>query len=267
VELPAFLRRSPNNECLGVQVRNHGPVNYLGAESLERSIDLPREDFKQVLVIVAIAAAISIAALFAYNYTVFADHQETVAQIEEIINRDVTLDLPAMRDYAGRSNDDIIGSFNAAGYTLYDNTSEEDRNAGGFDMYKLASDVTTEEAAAAYSQGLDKIDPGEAAKVLSGSWRFLVDRTNGNEMRLRYIDFAATTPTTALNDAVAAQAFDAAQASAPTEDSLGNTNVTGTFEKDGKTYNYTISVCDLSQVYDIPGLPATTQYVGIRVTG
>jgi hypothetical protein len=197
---------------------------------------LPREDFKQVLVIVAIAAAISIAALFDYNYTVFADHQETVAQIEEIINRDVTLDLPAMRDYAGRSNDDIIGSFNAAGYTLYDNTSEEDWNAGGFDMYKLASDVTTEEAAAAYSQGLDKIDPGEAAKVLSGSWRFLVDRANGNEMRLRYIDFDATTPTTALNDAVAAQAFDAAQASAPTEDSLGNTNVTGTFEKDGKTY-------------------------------
>lgn len=264
--VPAFLRRSPHSEDLGMHLHRNGPVSYLAAESLERPLELPRSEMRRLFLIAGIAALLGIVALFVYNSMIYADQQKLTQSVEEVINRGVTLDLPSMQECAGRSNEDILGMFYGAGYPIFDNSSSEDQNVNGFDVYKLAYDVSVEEAAAAYEQGIDQVEPVEAARVLSGSWRFLVDRYGQTELRLRYIDFAATTASTAINDALASQGFDAAAASPPTEDSMGNTNVTGTFDKDGTVYNYTISVCDLSSVYDIEGLPASAQYVGVRVT-
>lgn len=263
---PAFLKRSAHSEQLGVRVVSNGPVNHLSAASLERPLEMPRDEKRKAYRIAAIAAVLSLLVLLVYNVSAFSERHEMIEGVDDVINRGVTLDLPMMQSYVGLSNEEILASFHDMGFELYDNTSAEDTNAKGFDVYKLASDVSAEEAAAAYEQGIDRLQPTEAARILSGSWRYLVSRPAKAEMRLRYFDFAATTATTAINDAIASQGFDPEGASEITEDSMGNKNVTGTFEKNGTTYQYTISVCDLSQVYDIEGLPETAQYVGIKVT-
>lgn len=264
---PSVVRGSLNNTDLGVRVENDGRINRLTADSLSRPLELPRAEFKRIYPIIAIATALCVLVLFMFNYTVNEDRQQVVEGVEDVINRGVTLDLPVMQDYAGLSNEEILNSFWNSGFVIMDNTSVEDTKVNGFDIYKLASDVTVDEARAAYDQGIDTLSSVEAARIISGSWRYLMSRPDKAEMRLRYVDFAATTPTMAINDALAAQHFDAAEASEPELDSMGNTNVSGHFDKNGVTYEYTVSVCNLSSVYDLDGLPETAQYVGIKVTG
>lgn len=266
IDAPSFVRRSTFSEQLGVRVVNDGPVNHLTADSLERPLEMPKSERRKAYYIAAIAAVLSLLVLAYYNFNVFSDRQAMAESVEDVLNRGVTLDLPVIQDYVGLSNEEILNSFRDFGFVLYDHTSIEDTNANGFDVYKLAGDVSVEDAAAAYDQGIDTLKPTEAARILSGSWRYLVSRPAKTEMRLRYFDFNATTATTAINDAVASQGFDPEGVSEMAEDTMGNINVTGTFEKNGVNYQYTISVCDLSQVYDIEGLPETAQYVGIKVT-
>lgn len=263
---PAFVGRSTYSKQLGVRVRTDGPVNHLTAASLERPLEMPRDEMRNALLIALVAALASIIVLAVYNFSAYSGRQMVVEGVDDVINRGVSLDLPAMQDYVDLGNEDILRAFRDRGFVLYDNSSAEDTNAGGFDIYKLAPDVSVEEAQAAYGQGVETLQPAEAARILTGSWRYLVSRPAETEMRLRYFDFAATTPSAAITDALASQGFDAEAASAQEEDTMGNINVTGTFEKNGKTYDYTISVCDLAAVYDIEGLPETAQYVGIKVS-
>ena len=194
------------------------------------------------------------------------DVQKTRDAVTAAISRDVSLDLPKLQDYAGKTNEAMIESLNAAGYSLYDNTNDEDRNVDGFDMFKIASDIDPEKASNAYSQGLENLKPVDTARYLKGSWRFLVSRANGAEIRLRYADFDSADAIAAIHAAIQAQGFEDANLSDAAEDTMGNTNLSGKFKKDKVEYAYTISSCDLSQVYDIEGLPENAQYVGIRVT-
>jgi hypothetical protein len=83
---------------------------------------------------------------------------------------------------------------------------------------------------------------------------------------LRYADFTATDAKEAIQTAIDSQGFKDADVNGIALDTMGNSNVSGTFKKDKVTYAYTISACDLSQVYDIDGAPENAQFVGIRVT-
>ena len=47
-------------------------------------------------------------------------------------------------------------------------------------------------------------------------------------------------------------------------DDSGNTYQAGTVKSDGEKYTWRVSVIDLSEVYDISGLPNTAFFVGIR---
>ena len=67
----------------------------------------------------------------------------------------------------------------------------------------------------------------------------------------------------AIQSAVDSQGFKDADVNDIALDTMGNSNVSGTFKKDKVTYAYTISACDLSQVYDIDGAPENAQFVGI----
>lgn len=263
-EAPAFLRSTAGNPDMGVHLHDEGPVSYLGARSLEHPFGFPRSMRRSLAIIVAVAVAISAALLIAYNVKVAMDVGASEALVGEAISRGVTLDLPQLESYVGKTNKAMMQQFSEDGYTIYDNSNEEDENVNGFDVFKLAPDVDADEAAQAYSQGIENLDAVDAARYLAGSWRFLVSRADGAEIRLRYADFDAQDAQGAIESAAASQGFEV-EASNIAEDTLGNTSVEGTFDKAGKTYRYTISACDLSQVYDIAGAPSSAQFVGIRV--
>ena len=265
-EAPAFIDPMAGNAELGVHMREDGPVKHMAAASLERPLELPRAEYRKMWIIVGIAVVLSAALILAYNFTVSGDLQRQQALVNEAIMRDVSLDLPSMKDYAGKTNEAMRETFKSAGYNMYDNSNDEDYNVDGFDMFKIASDIDTEKAANAYSQGIENLRPVDAARYLAGSWRFLVSRADGVELRLRYADFQAADARAAIEAAVESQGFEDADLNTIAEDTMGNTNISGSFKKDKKTYNYTISACDLSQVYDIDGAPENAQYVGIRVT-
>jgi len=265
-EAPAFLGSTAGNADFGVQVTSDGPVNRLSAASLARPLEMPHGEYRKLAIIIAIAVAISAALIVAYNFTVMGDAEKTRAQVMEVINRGVELELPKLEDYAGLKNDEMFETFKKNGYTIFDNSNDEDRNVDGFDVFKLASDVDPETAGEAYAEGIENLKPIDAARYLAGSWRFLVARAATTEMRLRYADFEATDPTSAIQRAIGAQGFDDAKLEDVAEDTMGNTNLSGTFKKGKTTYEYTVSACGLSQVYDIDGAPADAQFVGIRVT-
>ncbi|MDO4532355.1 MAG: hypothetical protein Q4C36_01400 [Coriobacteriia bacterium] len=265
-EPPAFIGGPTGSAAGDVHRRVEGPVTYLEADSLERPLEMPLADYRKLLPILLIALVLSAAVIIAYNMAVMGDVQKTRDQVAAAIDRDVSLDLPQLQDYAGKTNEAMIASLKAAGYTLHDNTNDEDRNVDGFDIFRIASDMDPEKAAQAYSQGIENLGPVDTARYLKGSWRFLVSRANGAEIRLRYADFDSANPTEAIQAAAAAQGFEDVNISDAAVDTMGNTNLSGTFKKDKVEYAYTISSCDLSQVYEIEGLPENAQFVGIRVT-
>lgn len=265
-QAPAFLGSNASNAELGVRSYESGPITYLSAESLKRPLELPRSQARKLLPIIIVAVLLSAAVVAFYNATVLSDVQRTQELVSEAIARDVSLDLPRLQDYAGKSNEAMMKSFTSDGYVIYDNSNDEDRNVDGFDVFKLASDADPEKAAAAYAQGIENLGDVETAWYLAGSWRFLVTRVNNPEIRLRYVDFDATDATSAISAAVESQGFEDADMTKIAQDVQGNTNLSGTFKKEKVTYEYTISACDLDQVYDIEGMPDGAQFVGIRVS-
>lgn len=242
-----------------------GPIRYLDKESLHKPLDLPQRNYRFVFLFMGIAVVIGIFMFSNYYNSVVIGAQNQAKQVSETINRGVTLDLPRLSDYIEMSNDEIRASFNQSHYTIYDNSSSADTAAGGMDLYKLPSDVTLADAAVSYSQGIEKLSATSAARLLTGSWRFLTNRSNGIEMKVRYADFNATTADTALANARATEGFDTATAGSVGQDTVGNTTQSGTMNIDGTVYYWTISTCSLSNVYSNDGLPASAQYVGIRL--
>jgi hypothetical protein len=93
-----------------------------------------------------------------------------------------------------------------------------------------------------------------------------VNRSQNVEMRVRYADFDSADAVSAIQVALESQGFEDANIADVAVDTMGNTNLSGSFKKDKTNYEYTISACDLSQVYDIDGAPENAQYVGIRVS-
>ena len=263
---PAFIGQVTGSAASGMKLRQDGPVSYIDASGLGESMEMPRSESKRLRFIVLVAILLSAAVIVAYNVTVMGDIQKTRDQVTAVISRDVSLDLPSLKDYAGKTNEAMLSDLKAAGYTIYDNSNDEDRNVDGFDVFKLASDIDADDAATAYSHGIENLSAVEAAKYLKGSWRFLVNRSQNAELRLRYADFDATDPVSAIQTALESQGFDDANIADVAEDTMGNTNLSGTFKKDKIDYEYTISACDLSQVYDIDGAPENAQFVGIRVS-
>lgn len=264
-EAPAFLGKRPGGAGSGVYKKQNGPTTHLAATGLERPLELPVNDQRKLLPVFIVAILLAAAVIVAYNMAVMGDSQRTQERVAEAIDRGVSLDLPVLENYAGKSNEEMMQTFKSDGYTIFNNSNDEDRNVDGFDVFKLASDVDPETAAGAYAEGLENLGPVETARYLAGSWRFLVSRVNNPEIRLRYADFDATDAKSAIQAAVDAQGFEDADISTIALDTMGNSNISGSFKKDKVTYTYTISACDLSQVYDIDGAPENAQFVGIRV--
>ena len=135
---------------------------------------------------------------------------------------------------------------------------------GGFEVIKLPADLTVEEAGLMYMTGIDKLSAADAVRLLKGAWTLDVSRKAGESIRLRYADFDSGTIEKAVQGAMQAEGLESAEITDNGVDDSGNTFQAGTVATDSGTYNWRVSAIELSEMYDISGLPNTAFFVGIR---
>lgn len=241
-------------------------VRYLDGSALSRPFELPPN--QRIIAAVFLIIAIGIGGYFGFKAIdeVVNAPARAAASVEENLTRDVALDLPSLPTLITYSIDDIRATFDEAGLTIYDLTDEEVAAAVvGLDFFKLPSDVTLPDAMVLYSQGIPNLSAADAAKILNGSWRLTGDWSSGIDMNLRYADFASGSAEASIQNAMVAEGLDTSALGESGIDGSGNTYQSGTIDIDGYTYTWKISVCPLSGIYDVDGLPDSATYVGIRL--
>lgn len=243
-----------------------GPVKHMDAEALNRPLTLPRKKLPIALAFGVVALVIGVFLAMQLLGSTLHVAQRAAASVEENLARDVTLDLPVMSGYAGMDAAAIKAAVDGMGFNVYTASTEEDIAAGNLDMVKLPSDVSVEEGAMYYLQGIANLDAPDAALLLNGSWRLQYESTEGHNLSLRYADFDSGSLDAAVEAAIQAQGFDSASATALEVDEVGNSYRSGTVDAGGTTWNWRVSAIALSEVYGIAGLPDTAIYVGVRMT-
>lgn len=244
----------------------NGPVRYLDDSGLRRPFDPPKAVI--AVCIVAAAAAAAIGGLMASKAIdqVLHGEERAAATIESNITRSVSYDIPLLQDYIALDDASILARLDEAGFLTYDLTGEGD---SGLDVMKLPSDTNLMDAGIALGGGIGNMDGVAASKYLVGSWRLTVDRVEGLSMRVRYADLQSPDAAAAIDSAMASEGWldnPAITVAAEGQDEVGNTFREGTLTtSDGTAYSWRVSVCPLDDVYDIPGLPDNSQYVGIRL--
>ena len=242
-----------------------GDIAYLDDAPLRRPFTLPAAQRMVLIGIIVIAAIIGFMAI---NNTVFAAMRESKAievSTEENLKRAPSIDsIPQMNNLINLTDEEVMSTFEEAGYTMY--TSAKSSDSSETVMYKLPSDISREEAAAMYVQGINSLNSAQAAKLLTGSWYFGIDRVNGTSMIVRYADFSTGDPQIAVQNALAKEGFDPASVTDSGEDESGNKYSMGTINVDDVPCTWKISALPLSDIYSVSGLPENACYVGVRMT-
>ncbi|MEG0503714.1 MAG: teichoic acid transporter [Raoultibacter sp.] len=247
-------------------VDSEEPIRYLDGAALSRPFELPPN--QRLIAAVFLVIAIGIGGFFGFKAIdeVINAPARAAASVQENLTRNVALDLPSLPTLITYSIDDIRATFDQAGFTIYDMTDEEIAAvAVGLDYFKLPSDMTLADAMLLYSQGIQNLSAVDAAKILNGSWRMTGDWSSGIDLGLWYADFASGSIEASIQNAMVAEGFDTSTLGESGIDGSGNTYQSGTIDIDGYTYTWKISVCPLSGVYDVDGLPESANYVGIRL--
>ncbi|WP_295999686.1 teichoic acid transporter [uncultured Adlercreutzia sp.] len=242
-----------------------GDVRYYDGAELSRPLEMPSR--VRLVMYGAMAVAALLGALFLVNYFdgIMNEPLRQQQTLQENLTREVALDLPSLASLMPRSDEKIMAALSKKDYTLYERTPIGTDPDGGFEVIKLPEGVSLEEAGAMYLQGVDKLSAPDAVKLLKGAWTLTVTRKNGTSMRLRYADFDSGTLEKAVQNAMAAEGLENATVEDSGVDDSGNTYQTGTVtDKKDRTYTWRVSVIELSEVYDISGLPNTAYFVGIR---
>lgn len=248
--------------------KQEGSVYYLDGSSLKRPLKLGPREMVVMLVLVAIAIGLSIFVYVSTTTSMSEAAARSQATTEENLARDMVYGIPYLPDLIWLTNSDIIAAEENQGYRLYDMGGADGLSEDGTMRFmKIPSDMTlTETASMMAGGGISSLDAAQAALLLNGSWTFEVQRGENIEMRVRYVDFDAETIDAAIDWAVGYEGFNWENA-VETDygvDAAGNTFRAGTVNVDGYTYGWQVSAIDLSDVYDIQGLPENSVYVGIR---
>ena len=243
-----------------------GSVNYLDGSVLQRPLTLPMKMWPILLAIALVALFIGYQVAHRIDHNV-VHHSERVAEsVQAQIDRGISQDVPMLSSLAGMEDETIIQTFVDAGYGYVDMNEINGVGEASIDIIKLPSDMSVEDAALAYTSGVSSLDSETAAKFLSGSWRFMVVRETGYSYSVKYADFNSPDSAAAVQAAIEAQGFADSTMGDSGVDGSGNTFQDGSIDIDGTTYYWSVSACDLSEVYSVNGLPENAQYVGVRFT-
>ena len=247
-----------------------GPVKYPDDSGLKRPIDMPSNVRRSMLIVLAVACLIGGFVIFKYLDAVITGPQKDKEMAAEYAAREVALDLPLLEPMLNQDDSSIMSDLSANGYTLYEKTPAGSSEKGGFEVIKLPSDVSLEEAGLIYLSGINNASASDAAKILNGSWTLSADRSSGVSIRVRYADFSSGNIDAAIQAAKEAEGLSDAQATDAGVDDSGNTYQEGVVQigegEDAETYSWRVSVVPLSEVYSVAGLPENALFVGIRFT-
>ncbi len=241
-----------------------GSVTYMDGSALKRPLTLPKKLWPILLAIAAVALVIGYNIAHSIDHNVVHRSDRVEEQIVALINRGVAQDVPVLSSYIGMDDETILQSMTDAGFTYVDMNEINGTGEASIDVIKIPSDMTVEDAAVAYTDGVSKLDNMTAAKFLSGSWRFMVVRESGYSYSVKYADFNSGGAQAAIQAAIESQGLVESEMGDTGVDDNGNTFQNGTISIDGTTYAWSISACNLSDVYSIAGMPENAQYVGIR---
>ncbi len=247
-------------------VDTDGPVRHLDGSGLKRPLDMPQSAKAVMGAFVVVAAVIGGVILFNVLDSVYNSAARTQLTVEENLSRSVSLDLPQLSSLFLLDNESIKQTFADSGLTTYEVSSADDSANGGFDLFKLPSDVSVADAGVMYLSGINSLSAADASRFLNGSWRMTVTRNDVTDMGVWYADFTSGSVDAAIQNALVAEAFDTSTLGESGTDEAGNTFQAGTIDVGGTTCSWRISAILLSSYYDIEGLPDTAVYVGIRMT-
>ncbi|MEG2533505.1 MAG: teichoic acid transporter [Gordonibacter sp.] len=255
------------NSRRNVYDAGEGPVRHLDGSSLLRPIDPPKP---QLIIMGAfVVAAIIIGGVLLFNVLDNVTHSAERAQqsVEQNLARPAAMEsLPNLPSLIGLDNEGIKAAFAGAGYIIADKTAMSGgADDGSLDLIKLPSDVSVEQAALMYAQGIPKLSAADATLLLNGSWQFTTTPGDYLNMSVKYADFSSGSVEAAVQTALVSEGLDATTLGEAGVDDSGNTFQTGTVDVGGTIYQWRISAIGLSSVYDVKGLPETAVYVGIRL--
>lgn len=255
--------KQTGNTSQHVKAEEDQPIRYLDPGSLAKPIDMPRNQRMLVLVFVAIAALIGGLIINSVLGSAHSSSNDTSQEVEQIISETRDLNLPKLADYTINDADGIKTRLDNANIDCYDNLKNSDDE---LELVYIPDGMKTADVKGILSDGINSADATTAARYICGSWRLTGNFDNGVDLRVRYCDMSATTATAALKDAANSQGYTIKKNAKQTTDSAGNTSVSGTTTYQGTTYKWTISACDISNVYNVSGIPGSAQYVGIHLT-
>ncbi len=238
-------------------------VSRLDGTALSRPFDLTMP--VKIVMGVAVAAAAIIGGMAVFNTadTVLNAEARSEAAVGEVLSREVSLDLPVLKDIALADDATMRATLEAGGAALID---VKDMSAtGGLSVVKLPADVDPVAALALWA-GTGSVSASDAASALHGAWFLSVEREDYVSMTLRFADFDSSDEAAALAAAVTAEGLDGTQNSEVSEDSSGNLIQTGAVDAGGVMFNWQVSVCPLSEVFPVDGMPSSATYVGVRLT-
>ena len=152
-----------------------GNVRYMDGSSLLRPVDMPRSQKIIMAVFVVIAIIIGFRLATGAITAVSDSNTQSKTSVEENLARSVSYNLPVLTQMVDMDDQAILDSLTAAGYTVYNQTSE---GTAGLDLVKLPSDLTVADAAAMYAKGVGSLSASQAALLLNGSWTLTVDRAD-----------------------------------------------------------------------------------------
>lgn len=244
-------------------------VVYPEASGLKRKQSVHGKTIFVIIIAVVIALIAGCVLIYKAADALYFSVERSEKQTQENLNRNIDYGFPVLVDVYNYSDTELLSYLqDTCGYSLYFYSSEGDYPDGGFDVLKIPSDVTTDEANELLYNGISKLDKVDASKILNGSYRFTVDFSSYTDMRIRYADFASSSISDAIDKAQAAQKLNDENSTVSEDgvDTYGNTYRTGSYTKDSKNIEWRISAISLSDIYDISGLPEDAVYVSVRIT-
>lgn len=245
-------------------IEQDGNIAYLDSRGLKRPFSMPMA--QRVIAAVIVIAAIFIAYTIV-DRTVLNTYREVEAldaAIEANLAREASIEtLPNMAGLMPLDNETITAAFVDAGIVVADLTGLND----SYDLLlaKVPQDMSVEETASLYENGIGALDATQATRLLNGSWSLGVNREYAT-MVVRYADFKTGDPQVAVQNAISKEGFDPETITETGVDDSGNTYSVGTVETEGGLCIWKVSALPLDDIYSISNMPENVCYVGVRLT-
>jgi hypothetical protein len=188
---------------------------------------------------------------------------DTSSEAVRELSTPVERNIPVLSDLYGKGNTQIRRTLEASN-TIYQVSSDSD----SMSLVRIPDDVSAEEMALYYSNGLDSLSTDQLATLLRGAWFFSIDTSGAQVMKVKYADFTSGTTDKAISNAMEQQGINdkSPQIISEGTDSNRNTYKYGTIVVNNETLYWRVACCQLSSVYENTGLPKNALYVGITLS-